>query len=201
MAIFIFITTGAIGIFISIVNYQRQMLLEQELLNQTSYVVEYVSKALRMATVDENGNCLGQPGYFYLLTRPDAETGFYRGIKFINATDNYACEEIYLDTYSLGGSGDNFNAFVLKEKKAYPPYEPVSDENSVALTSEKFQVSSLRFGINGATGRVGETYYASQADAQQPRVTFFLEVRALSGSDQITRKIQTTISLRKLNTQ
>lgn len=198
MAIFLFIIAGAIGIFISIIQYERRILAEQELLNQMSYVIEYMSKALRMAGKDGTGDCLGEAGYSYLLTRPDSTTGFYRGIKFINASDNYACQEFYLDNYvSQGGS----NITVLKEKKVYPLYVPVSDENAVALTSEKFKITSLRFGINGTDGRVGGTYYASDDDAIQPKITILLDIQPLSDSDQEIKKIQTTISQRKLNTQ
>ena len=47
MTVFLLVIGAAMGIFISIVQNQKKILSEQELLNQISYVEEYMSKALR----------------------------------------------------------------------------------------------------------------------------------------------------------
>ncbi len=152
MAVFLFIVGTAIGIFISIVQHQRVILSEQELLNQTSFVVERMSKALRVAKKDLTGACLGSGyiGHNYLLTRPNIFTGTYNGIKFINQSDNDACQEFYLYTDAASGSGGNNigdPTTVLKELK-----NSTDDSQAVALTSDKLMINYLRFGINGDDG-------------------------------------------------
>ena len=124
MAVFLLIIGAAIGIFLSIVQNQKRVLSEQQLLNQISYVEEYMSKALRMAKTEPATDSISpepclkdysigldpadHPGYVYLLTRPDSN-GIFRGIKFINHSDGDACEEFYLDTSTT--------PYVLKELK------------------------------------------------------------------------------------
>ncbi len=198
MAVFLLIVGTAMGIFISIVKQQKRILAEQELLNQASYVVEYMSKAMRMARKDDMGECLiegvvSYPGYTYLLTRADLD-GFYRGIKLLNQSDSDesgfpACQEFYLD-----------DAGVLKEKKTYWPYNPIGDDEAVALTSEKFNIEAIRFGINGQNGCYGEPIECPQTEDgnNQPRVTMLLDIRM---DAQSVKKFQTTVSQRNLNTQ
>lgn len=193
MAVFLFIVGAAINIFISIIQHQKRVLAAQELLNQTSYAEEYMSKALRMAKREVEENCLldsegdSHPGYIYLLTRPDTEAGFYRGIKFINQSDNDACMEFFLDNEV---PGDTSTPLVLKELK-----NSLDDSNAVALTSPNLQIKSIRFGVNGTTGCYGSgddcPIGASKDDLGQPRVTVILNIK-----DQI---IQTTVSQRNLN--
>lgn len=182
MAVFMFVLGTSISIFISIIQHQRRILAEEELLNQTSYVIEYMSKALRMAKTDATGDCMtddlgiSHPGYVYLLTRPDSKAGFYRGIKFINQSDNNSCQEFYLD--------ENGDAPVLKEEKA---------GDAVALTSEKIKINSIRFGINGLDGSIRGQDHVSGDDINQPRITILLDVENIN--------LQTTVSRRNLSTQ
>jgi len=143
MSVFLFIIGAAIGIFIAVVQNQKQVLSEQELLNQISYTQEYMSKALRVAEADSvktdpGGNCLiyegtdGTPlgsnnlGYIYLLTRHDISTGFFRGIKFINSSAKDACQEFFLDADG-----------VLKEIK--------NGAAAVSLTPSDLQINYVRF--------------------------------------------------------
>lgn len=197
MAVFLIIIATAVGIFISIVQHQRRIMSEQELLNQISYVVEYMSKALRMAKKDEIGTCLideqGNTGYIYLLTKPDTSSGFYRGVKFINQSDNDACQEFFIeyidDTKPELG-------FALKEIKKYSSADP---DDSIALTSDKVKINSIKFGINGSEGGIwGGVAGASENDDSQPRITISLDVQ-IKGDNQPVKKIQTTVSQRNLN--
>jgi len=191
VAVLLTILGTAIGIFISIVQHQRIILAEQELLNQISYVLEYTSKALRMAGKDLTGDCLKDdfgtmyPGYNYLLTRP--VNGVYTGIKFINRSNNNACQEFYLDNTDPGNS-------VLKEIKNGLP------ATGVALTSDKFMINSIRFGINGDNGLTTGTIGAAGDNGIQPRVTIYLDIQ-VKGDDGQVKKIQTTVSQRNLNVQ
>lgn len=194
MAIFLIVIGTGISIFISIVQYQKRILAEQELLNQASFLVEYLSKAVRMAKKDTTGDCLGAGyvGYIYLLTRPDTANDFYRGIRFINQSDNDACQEIYLDNSDV-------NNPVLKEIKNYIPGE---NNPEVSLTSTKLKVNSVRFGINGRDGLISSGVDgAKEDDGFQPRVTIYLDIKVQGSSEQPIKKIQTTISERNLNEQ
>jgi prepilin-type N-terminal cleavage/methylation domain-containing protein len=185
MAVFLFIIGAAIGIFISIIQNQRRILSQQELLNQASYAEEYMSKALRMATRDTTGDCLGldYQGYNYLLTRP--ADGFYTGIKFLNQsnTDSFGdpiCQEFYLDTA----------AGVLKEIKNGLP------SDGVPLTSEKLKINFIRFSINGGNG--ADNF--KDVPGAQPRITITLDIQ-IEGDAQPAAKIQTTVSQRNINMQ
>lgn len=199
MAVFLFVIGASISIFISIIQHQKRILAEQELLNQTSYVIEYMSKALRMAKADKTGDCLADdlgvshPGYVYLLTKPDSASGFYRGIKFINQTDNNACQEFFMDN-----SGE---ISILKENKSYVPYILQSQDKAIALLSEKIKINSIRFGLNGFDGGIRGENYVSEQDPSQPRITILLDVESGSGASKASKKIQTTVSRRNLNKQ
>ncbi len=211
MSVFLFVIGGAVMIFVSITQHQKKSLADQELLNQISYVEEYMSKALRMAktAVDEEDiNCMGADfaGYIYLLTRPetacegiDQNCQFYKGIKFINQSDDNACQEFFLERLD---PNDDTSPFVLQEIKDGGP--------AVPLTSGNLQIDYIRFGINGTDGSVanspnpsgdesGRSAGAVQEDDEQPRVTILLGVKTRGDDESPSRIIQTTVSQRNLN--
>lgn len=228
MAVFLFVIGAAIGIFISIIEYQRRLLTEQELLNQISYVEEYMSKALRVAKtelnevyIDPSGNyhsCMtdannnDHPGYSYLLTRIDSSTGLYEGIKFIDESDldpsgNPACEEFFLGH----DGGVSTNPLVLQEIK--------NGGSPVDLTPPDLTITSLKFSINGTDGTQNGFTLNGQgcADAYscgactdatqcgtlgataQPRITILLGVEIPGDAAEPIRTIETTVSQRNLN--
>ena len=168
MAVFLFIIGAAIGILLSIFQNQKRVLAEQQYVNQISYVEEYMSKALRMANTDTTGSCLGSNnvGYIYLLDAR-GDVNLYKGIKFINASDNNACEEFY------------FNSGIIYEQKG--------SNSAVALTSADLQFDTsnpIRFSINGKDGSIigqgcinnSKTCGATNADSIQPRVTITMNI-------------------------
>ncbi len=77
------------GLFIFSIRIQRRVLAQQELLDQVSFVEEYMSRALRTAKKDLAPTCLTQAGLNYEITRSG------KGIKFINDRDE--CTEFYWD--------------------------------------------------------------------------------------------------------
>lgn len=188
IAVFLFIIGTAVMLFLSIVQHQRRLLSQQELLNQTSYVLEYMSKAMRMAKKDDSGNCLSA-GNIYELTHLNEATGKYGGIKFVNQSDvdsqGYeACQEFYLDTDGI-----------LKEDKTYPPNSIIPPSFQVPLSSEKVTINSINFVINGNKNTIA----ANEDDSLQPRVTISMQMQILNGNQQSDLKIQTTVSQRNLN--
>jgi prepilin-type N-terminal cleavage/methylation domain-containing protein len=191
ISVFLLVMGTAIGIFISVIENQKKISAEQEIISQASYVIEYMSKALRMAKTDlvgdvTIGGCLGldYKGYNYLFTKLDSSTNKYFGIKFINQSDNNACVEFFLDNTDP-------NNIVLKEIK--------NNGEAVNFTSSKLKINQAEFRINGVNN-IG--YFGSYVGQEvQPRVTIFLDVSMQSGTSQVNKKIQTTISQRNLNIQ
>ncbi|KPJ56511.1 hypothetical protein AMJ49_04680 [Parcubacteria bacterium DG_74_2] len=123
IAIFLIIIVTASGFFISSVKNQRRNLASQEVLDQTSYAFEYMSRALRMAKKDDldgidrlSGNKVN-----YELTFSGKG-----GISFRNYKDEY--QEFYLDD-----GGD----FRENKKKPGGP-DP--------LISKKIKVNSFKIG-------------------------------------------------------
>ncbi len=112
-------------IFIALVREQRKIFAEQELQNQTSYALEYMSRALRMAKIDDNGVCLSQAGKNY-----DNPDGDVTKIKFINHLENDVCQEFFLDADGI-----------LKERKNW--------DEPVPLISNKLQVNFVKFNLSG----------------------------------------------------
>jgi len=187
MAVFLLVMAASVVIFVSIINVQRKILLQEQLLSQASYAMEYMSKALRMAKKDSTGSCLTDyVDYIYLYTREDETEGRYKGIKFINENDNSACQEFY-----LSDEGDNDAIRELKNS--------TDDNDSSLLTAAKYSVKYFRTGVNGKEGEIGESYGASEDDSQQPRVTIVLGIEVPGYEDQSYLKIQTTVSQRNLN--
>ncbi len=124
VSIFIAVLAAPTGFFVGSLNVQQKALASQKLLDNTSYVLEYISRALRMAKKDDiNGiNCLSGNKINYEITASG------QGIKFRNYNDE--CQEFYLE-------GDR-----LKESK---------DGIENYLTSGDLEITSLKFKISGQT--------------------------------------------------
>jgi prepilin-type N-terminal cleavage/methylation domain-containing protein len=172
VAITIFsVTTGVIsGIYVSGINQQRRALVSQTILDQTSFALEYMSRALRMAKKELSNppDCLSQRGLNYEITHSGS------GLKFINHLQDDDCQEFFLE----GG--------LLKYRRNIGK----ALEETLPLISNKIEIVSLKFNLAGE----------SQNDDLQPRLTIFLEISgkgALEGSQKI--KIQTSISQRNLD--
>jgi len=118
--IFAIIIVAISSLFISGIRTQGRVLATQEVLDQASYVMEYVSRALRMAKKDESGTCISTVGNNYELTT--------NGIQFIDKDD--VCTEFFLDSIDkqlkkrIGGT--------------------TSD-----LTSSNLQVNAFRISLSG----------------------------------------------------
>jgi len=118
------IIVGAIsGLFISGIRSQRRVLSTQELLDQTSYVMEYMGRALRMAKKDLTGTCI--PVKTNYQTNPPTDNW----IKFIDY--NGICTEFFLDT-------------------ANKQLKKTAGGATLPLTSTKLQVNSFRISLSGA---------------------------------------------------
>ncbi len=122
IGIFLIILISASGILVSAIKNQRRNLSSQEILSQTSYALEYMSRAMRMAKKDDLGgiNCLLGDKINYEITHSG------QGIKFLNSKDE--CQEFFLENGQL------------KENK---------DGNADFLTSDNFLVNSFNIAVSG----------------------------------------------------
>jgi prepilin-type N-terminal cleavage/methylation domain-containing protein len=118
MAIFSLVMSVAVGVFTISVKSQRRILAQQELLNQTSYVLEYMSRALRMAKKDPTAKCIAQNSNYATTTH---------GILFKNY-QGY-CQEFYLDGTQLKST----------ETELAPEYSNL-ELTASALNVKKFEI-------------------------------------------------------------
>ncbi len=75
---------------LSAIAAQRRALATQELVSQTSYLAEYMSRHIRQAKKETDQGCLSQAGKNYELTHGG------QGLKFNNSQNQ--CQEFFLDT-------------------------------------------------------------------------------------------------------
>jgi len=98
ISIFSLIVSAMSGAFVSTIRAQRKSVAFQQLLQQTSYLEEYMSRSIRMGKKDINGTCIGEKSN-YEITRSG------NGIEFMNYNGN--CEEFYLSGLELRQNKNN----------------------------------------------------------------------------------------------
>ena len=178
VAVLVFsIIIGAIsGILVSGIREQRKTLVFQVMLDQLSYNLEYMGRALRMAKKQIAGDpvCLSQNGLNYEIV--EIEPGI-SGLKFINTLQNSDCQAFYLKNGQL------------KYKKGINTI----GEKTFDLSSGDLNITSFKFNFSGE----------SQTDTLQPRVTFSFEMAGKGFLPETQQKIQiqTTISQRMLDVE
>lgn len=176
VAIFFTVIAGPTGLFIFSLQNQNRIFSTREIIDNSSHVFEYMSRALRMARKEldcddrrepDSCTCLQDNGYGsnYEITHGG------RGIKFNNSQKPSICQEFFWDTT------DNR----LKETK--------DGSEPIALTSDDLEVISFKF----------KKFGFEQDDDIQPRVVVFLEITKKNQTQAPKIKIQTTISQRNLD--
>ena len=88
--IFTVVILIAAGIFASAIRAQRYNLAYQELLDQTSYVMEYMSRQIRMAKKATDNSCIPQDTNYHTISED---------IKFIDQDEK--CTEFLIDSGQL----------------------------------------------------------------------------------------------------
>jgi type II secretory pathway pseudopilin PulG len=125
MVIFITLIGVITGLFITGIRQQKNIMAFQNVLDQTSYVVEYMSRNLRLAKKEISaGSCLSQTGLNFEVTRGGS------ALKFINHLQGDDCQEFFLENNQI-------------------QYWRQSTNNSLPLTSNKLEVVSLKFNLTG----------------------------------------------------
>jgi prepilin-type N-terminal cleavage/methylation domain-containing protein len=129
-AVFSIVVVIISGIFVAAVNTQRNILSAKKVLGQTSYAMEFMSRALRMAVKDTGQGCI-TAGYNYDYH----PTYGNQGIRFKNHLQGDECQEFYLE----GGQ-------IKFKRNASSPTPQVLD-----LTSSDMEITDLRFFLSGET--------------------------------------------------
>lgn len=116
VAVFSLIVSAASGVFVQALKTQRWALATQELSDQTSFLIEYMSRAIRMAKKDITGICI-DPKLNYKIVD--------NGIEFLNYKGE--CQKFYLEGNQL------------KEKRA----GVISELTSAHLKVSNFNINLL----------------------------------------------------------
>ena len=196
VAIFSIIVAAISGLFISSIRTQGRILATQELLDQTSYALEYMGRAIRMAKKELNcgdddtqeycdpinpSQCLIDPdlppSYYYGYNYQVSPSPIGDRIRFINYDNK--CQEFF---YENGQIKTKISDKRLAARFLAP----------LPLTSGHIQIESLQFIISGE----------SQGDDLQPKVTVSIEARGRETvSERPKIQIQTSISQRTLDVE
>jgi len=120
ITIFSIVMVAFLGLFISAFKYQKRSLNTIYLLNSTSYITEYMSRALRMAKKDLSSACISSK---YNFENPEDDSS---KIRFLNY--NNECQGFYL-----------INEAIVVEK----------DEVVQNLSPANISVKNLKFEIKG----------------------------------------------------
>ncbi len=122
--IFSMIVITIVGVFTASIKLQDSVLSTKKVIGEINYVMEFLSRNLRMAVKDKNGVCLSSfPSNYQLLTDDE-------GIKFRNVLKAGECQEIYLD------KNNNQIKFIRPGRESY-------------LTSPAIEVTDLKFIVSG----------------------------------------------------
>jgi len=182
VGVFFIVIAAPTGFFVGSLKGQQKALSSQELLDQTSYVLEYMSRAIRMAKKDKIGDCISDK---YNYENPG---GMSSAIRFINYDGR--CQEFFLDLANRQ----------LYERKSTDG-NALNFGSALPLTSDKLEIISFE----AKDPNNGWRQYDEEnqvADKYQPRVTLFLEIKGIRSARselQPVIKIQTTISQRNLD--
>lgn len=110
--------------FISSFRSQNRALSIRETIDNTSYVMEYITRALRMTRKDRDGSCIAA-GTNYEITRGG------KGIKFENYQEPPVCQEFYWEV-----NDDRL-------------YESKDGAAGIPLTSSELEVTLFQFHLSG----------------------------------------------------
>ena len=120
VAIFSILTGGAVGFLVSGLKSQAKFLTTREIVDNSSHAVEYMSRLLRMAKKDKEGNCITENVNY-------ETSGEGTIIKFLDFKDR--CKEFTLLN----------NQIIVEENGG----------GALALTSDNLTVDFLKFEVKG----------------------------------------------------
>ncbi len=162
-------------IFVSSLKSQRRILFTQELLDQSSYLIEYMGRSIRMSKKDVIGDCLTS---MPVKSNYETDNMSRDRIRFLSYDDK--CQEFFWENGQI------------KQRKST---DNTAGNFGIALplTSDSLDVLSFNVGSS-------QSWLQPVGDYYQARVTLFLEIQG-GDKDQASLKLQTTISKRNLDVQ
>ncbi|MBZ1345209.1 MAG: hypothetical protein KY055_01005 [Candidatus Nealsonbacteria bacterium] len=120
--IFTVVLTGVFNLFVTAIREQRRNLASQELLSQTGFLLEYMSRSIRMARKDLTGHCIAIRNNYEVIPG---------GIRFLN--HEHRCQEFFL-------SGTQIN------KRKSTDHRAINFGSPLPLTSPRLTVAAFRIG-------------------------------------------------------
>ena len=180
ITIFVLVISISIGFFVHVIQSQRKVLTYQELFDQTSFIMEYMTRGIRMAKRQRTATEPISPQCIPIGRNYELVGGSPSHIRFIRHDRTLPPPSFVCYEFRLTGT-------TLETRRDGGAWTP--------LTSPRLEVVNLRFRIEGDGVEVGR-------EAQrQPRVTIILEVRGREYD--IDRRslihFQTTVSQRDLD--
>jgi len=175
ISIFFIVIVSVVGIFVSALKQQRKSLNRVYLLNHSSYVTEYLSRALRMVRKDRDGQCIGTANLNFSQPAGPGSLRFLKEEKEAGGTDLVLiCQEVYVDNgvLRIKRSTDDTANFVYIED----------------LSPTDMVVQDIGFAVSGD----------GQGDDIQPNITFFMLMEA-GGTDAESLRFQSSVSQRELD--
>lgn len=171
VALFSVISMLLVNIFTASVSNENRILQNQKLLDETTYSLEYMSKALTMAQVDDtSGSCTGTPNANFGIA-----TNSITFLAHDTVSGAYKCRRFLLDNNSI-----------QEEWSTDKTYGNLQSETPV--TSTRVKVNKLTFGVTG------------DAAGYQPKVTILISMEYNSSSSNNPKiNVQTSVSERRLN--
>lgn len=173
LAIFGFISIVLVNIFVSSLKSQIRILQNQQLMEQSSYTVEYMGKIIRMAKKDTAGTCTKSANTNYGVGQSGEVSLSF--LAYDSVASAYKCRKFLLDGNAM------------KELRS-------SDQTwqnlgtAIPITSSKVKITGTTFVVSG------------DATNKQPRVTIMMNMQSnVSSANAPSLIIQTTISQRQLN--
>lgn len=160
-AVFSLVIGGAFNLLISSIGAQQQHLASDRLFNQSSYLTEYMTRALRQAKkeLSSSADCLTTAGRGFNY---EINAGADR-IRFLDK--NNLCREFLL-------SGAQVQERISSDQSA------LNFGPAIALTPAEFQVQTLKFSLLGE----------GQADFLQPRATVFMRINNLEFQTTVSQR-------------
>ncbi|KKT17550.1 MAG: hypothetical protein UV98_C0006G0015 [Parcubacteria group bacterium GW2011_GWB1_43_6] len=143
VAVFSLLVGATSSIFLSSIKNQKQSLATQEILDQTSYLMEYMSRALRMAKKDMAGSCTGAAKLNYAFAG--------QCLKFLNY--NGACQQFCLEGARLKDENGNYltsanlqvaNFAVMLSGASQPPADYLQPRVTISLNVAGQEQTSIK---------------------------------------------------------
>ncbi|GBD33740.1 hypothetical protein HRbin34_00024 [bacterium HR34] len=165
LAVASIVVTTAMSLFINAFSTQVKVVQRNDIILELNYLINYMSRNLRMAQYDESGEC-GKVDSNYNQVK-NSMVNTENQIYFKNQEGN--CQGFYLD-----------NGVIYQE------IDQGDTTEILRLTSELIYVKTFKV--------VDPISSWERGDGKQPRVTFIIEAYHISDPDKKTIKLQTTVS-------